>query len=222
MEEVKVIGFWTSPYVYKVTWALNLKGIKYEYQEEDIYNKSDLLLQHNPVHKKVPVFVHGGKSIAESTVILEYIEETWPQNPLLPTDPHARAMARFWTKFDGERKQNFIRFYKTAGEEQTRAVKEAQECLKILEEHGLQGKKFFDGDKIGMTDLSYGWLAFWLEPMEEVGGVKVLEVNSYPRLHAWIRNFKEVPVIKENHPDQTRLLAYFKWLREKFTKPAAT
>lgn len=73
-----------------------------------------------------------------------------------------------------------------------------------------------------MTDLSYGWLAFWLEPMEEVAGVQVLEVNSFPHLHAWIRNFKEVPLIKENHPDQTRLLAYFKWLREKFTKPATT
>ena len=104
-------------------------------------------------------------------------------------------------------------------------MKSAQECLKILEEHGLEEKKFFDGDKIGMTDLSLGWIAFYFEAMEEAAGVQVLEATSFtsfPRLHAWIRNFKEVQVIKEKHPDQTRLLAYFKWLREMYTKPATT
>ena len=98
--KVSLHGFFASPYVRRVELALKFKGIPYQYVEEDLKNKSSLLLKYNPVHKKVPVLVHNGKPIVESLVILEYIDETWKNGPqFLPEDPYKRAKIRFWASF---------------------------------------------------------------------------------------------------------------------------
>ena len=99
-DEVILLSTWASMFGVRVKIALAEKGIKYEYREEDLTNKSQLLLQMNPVHKKIPVLVHNGKPICESLIIVQYIDEVWKDRaPLLPSDPYQRAQARFWADY---------------------------------------------------------------------------------------------------------------------------
>ncbi len=51
---------------------------------------------------QVPVLIHDGKVLTESTVINEYIDESFPDTPLRPADPYGRAQMRVWTKFVDE------------------------------------------------------------------------------------------------------------------------
>ncbi|BBN67870.1 glutathione S-transferase TAU 8, partial [Prunus dulcis] len=197
-EVIKLHGAWPSPFSCRVIWALKLKGIPYENIEEDLpYRKSPELLKYNPVHKKIPVLVHGEKPICESMIIIEYIEETWPETPLLPADPYDRAIARFWVKFADDKGPSIWMVFRTTGEEQEKFKKESLEMLKTIEEHaGTLGKKFFGGDNIGIVDIAFGGLLIGLES---------LKTQVFPRLHAWTENFKQVPAIKDNLPDRDKL-----------------
>ena len=93
--------------------ALAEKGINYEYKEQDLWQKTPLLLQMNPVHKMIPVLIHNGKPACESLVIVRYIDEVWKdKSPLLPTDPFQRAIARFWADFVDKKVSFCVQFLK--------------------------------------------------------------------------------------------------------------
>ena len=110
-EEVILLDYWASPFGTRVRIALAEKGIKYEYKEENFDDKSQLLLKANPVYKQIPVLIHNGKVVCESTIILEYIDEVWKdKSPLLPCDPYERARARFWADYI-DKKVPYIYFY---------------------------------------------------------------------------------------------------------------
>jgi glutathione S-transferase len=100
--------------------------------------------------------------------------------------------------------------FHSSGEEQEKAVKDSLEMLKTIEEHALGKKRFFCGDKISLVDIAYGWIAQWLAVLEEVAGIKLMEPQKFPRLHTWIKNFKDEPIIKENLPGHDEMLVYFK------------
>lgn len=76
----------------RVRTALNLKGVTYEYVPLASIGK-DAYRKINP-QVLLPALDTGKAVLTQSTAILEYIEETWPEPPLLPQDPVLRAQIR--------------------------------------------------------------------------------------------------------------------------------
>ncbi|MBM4264582.1 MAG: glutathione S-transferase family protein [Deltaproteobacteria bacterium] len=72
--------------------------------ECDLKNKSKDLLELNP-YGKVPVLVDGDAVVYESAIINEYLEEKYPQIPLMPKDPVTRSRARIWIDYCNTRLQ---------------------------------------------------------------------------------------------------------------------
>src|SRR5271163_1739227 len=90
----------TSVCAIKVRLTLAEKALPWEgkvlwLQRGDQYRPDYLKLNPNAV---VPTLVHDGKVIIESTLIMEYLDETFPHIPLMPRDPYTRSQVRLWLK----------------------------------------------------------------------------------------------------------------------------
>jgi maleylacetoacetate isomerase len=95
---MKLYGFWRSLATYRVKVALGLKGLNVEEISIDLLKGERHGEDYRGVNPQavVPVLAldDGGPPLFQSMAILEYLEETRPQPPLLPKDPRGRARAR--------------------------------------------------------------------------------------------------------------------------------
>ncbi|PNP58099.1 hypothetical protein THARTR1_02257 [Trichoderma harzianum] len=86
-----------SPFSQRVWIALEAKGQAYQYIETDPFKRPapTPLLEANP-RGRVPAIRQGDWACSESAVILEYLEDIYPDIPLFPSDPRLRANCRLW------------------------------------------------------------------------------------------------------------------------------
>ncbi|MCF8531405.1 MAG: maleylacetoacetate isomerase [Reyranella sp.] len=94
---MKLIGYFRSSAAYRVRIALNLKGIEVEHASRHLRKGEHAAPDYVAINpqKLVPAMVlDSGEILTQSLAILEYLEETHPQPPLLPRDPVGRARVR--------------------------------------------------------------------------------------------------------------------------------
>lgn len=224
-DELKLIGQYGSAFVTRVKLALSLKGLSYEYVEEDLRNKSALLLSSNPVHKAVPVLIHRGKPICESQVILQYIDEAFAgiDPPLLPADPYERSVARFWAAFIEDKLVSpWDRVFRAKTEdEREEAMKQMLAAVESLEGALKEGRPrpFFGGDSVGYVDVVLGGAVSYAKGHDALFGSELIDAAKTPLLAAWMERFCELDAAKAVLQDVDRVVQYGKML---IAKNAAT
>ncbi len=95
---MRLYNYFRSSASYRVRIALNLKGLPYEYHSVHLSRAggeqfSPAFRELNPL-SLVPLLEDGERRISESLAIIEYLEETHPEPPLLPREPAERARVR--------------------------------------------------------------------------------------------------------------------------------
>ncbi|CAL5338410.1 unnamed protein product [Camellia sinensis] len=212
MADVKLLGSRSSPFVNRVQIALNSKSVNHVFLEEKFGSKSDILLRSNPVHKKIPVLIHGDKPICESLIIVEYIDQVWSSSPsILPSDPFDCAIARFWAAYVDDKLPSSMKQLRTAqrDDERLAAIEEMVGAMVLMEDAFVKcstGKGFFGGDGIGYLDMALGSYLGWLRMVEKTVNVKLLDETKTPSLVGWAERFCSHDAVKDVIPGIDELM----------------
>ncbi|HCP00097.1 MAG TPA: glutathione S-transferase family protein, partial [Rhodospirillaceae bacterium] len=167
MAEVEIISSQTCPFAQRTRMALIEKDIDHVLSTIDLNEKPDWFLAISP-YGKVPVLRHNGAVVFESAVINEYLEEVFPERPLLPVDPVRRAHARIWIDFANVRFTPPV--YKLMMAQDTEAqafqAERLTKAMLMMEHEGLAklgDGSYWLGDDISLIDLTF------LPHMQRVG-----------------------------------------------------
>ncbi|KAF8722808.1 hypothetical protein HU200_021934 [Digitaria exilis] len=228
---MRVLGGELSPFTARARLALELRGVSYELLDEPLGpTKSARLLAANPIYGKIPVLLlPDGRSISESAVILQYVDEHTTTGGevrcrlLLPEDPYERAMHRFWTFYIDDKlwpALNAVSLGPTR-DARAQAVADARAALRRLEEaFGERGGAgfFFSGtdDAPGMLDIALGCFLPALRACERLHGISLVDEDATPRLDGWSRRFAAHPVVRRVLPDTEKVVRFTRFLQSKF------
>jgi glutathione S-transferase len=176
--------------------------------EKDIdFTSTEIDLQSKPAdfaqvsrYGKVPAIKHGNVEIYESAIINEYLEEVFPEPPLLPREPGEKAVARLWIDYANTRLvPAFNKFLRGKdAQEQEQGRKEFTESLLYIEQEGL-GKlsgngPYWLGDNYSLVDISF---YPWFERLPILEQFRKFSLpQETPRLQEWWNGVRDRPAIK--------------------------
>jgi glutathione S-transferase len=170
------------PYCARVRIVLAEKTLAYETVEIDLSDRPAWLYEKNSLGR-VPVLEEdGGLVLPESVVIMEYLEERFPEPPLLPADPAERALSRLWLqRFDARLGDD----YYARRRDQPSRLEERLGQLDAM----LESQPFLSGRTYGLADI--GYVPWILRARSNLG----VDLGGYAALSEWLDRLCERPAV---------------------------
>ena len=160
MPAIEFITSGVCPFAQRSHMALIEKGLDFTVREVDLSDKPAWFEEVSP-YSKVPVVRIGREVVWESAIVNEFIDEKFPQAPLMPADPWMRAQARIWIDYCNTRwvEDFYALLSATEPERQDELRKKVTEDLRYMERDGmaaLSDGPYWLGSEVSLVDL-----AFW-------------------------------------------------------------
>jgi RNA polymerase-associated protein len=171
------------PYAARVRIVLAEKGVEVDVVEIDLSDRPDWLYEKNP-KGRVPVLEEDDRPLAESAVLMEFLEERYPEPALLPSDPADRAAVRLLIF----RADELTDPYYALRREEDGAREQFDAALARLD--GLLGEQpYLSGAEYGLADIA---LVPWVLRARDVLGV---ELAGFAALTDWLARLEQRPAI---------------------------
>lgn len=200
---LKLHGALLSPFVRKVRIVLAEKQVPYELVPANPFEKSPAFLKLSPLGRIPALEDEEGRSLADSSVIAEYIEERFPEPPLFPRDPYDRARTRWFDEYaDGGMAPSLTgkvffqrvinaKLMKHTPDERVIAsgLAEVPTYFSYLERE-LTGAEFLVAGRFTLADISV------MSQLVNLGHAGVtVDAATYPALARWYARLVERPTI---------------------------
>ena len=173
------------PYAARARIVLAEKGLDYDAVEIDLDDRPAWLYEKNPLGR-VPVYEEdGGFVLPESEVIMEYLEERYPEPALWPADPAERALGRLWLqRFDDRLGDAYY-----AVRRGTEGAREELDAKLGELDRVLEGQPYLTGREYGLADIGYvPWLLRATERLD-------VELEPFPALASWLERVAARPAV---------------------------
>ncbi len=171
------------PYCARTRIVIEEKALEVDVVEIDLADRPAWLYEKNSTGR-VPVIEEDGWVLPESAVIMEYLEERYPEPPLLPSDPADRAFARL-VSF---RADELTTPYYALRREEDGARERLDAALGRLDA-ALAERPFLGGAEYGLADISY---IPWILRARDMLGVSL---EPYGALSGWLDRLLERPAV---------------------------